>query len=95
MLNIGTTNTISYKIDLEDELKYMEKLAETAKKELLEKTGAGNDFLGWIVFAASLFPYFSIKSFLKTRKAIAGSVVVPDLLIILIEKSCYSLCSCS
>ena len=32
----------------EDELKYMEKLAETAKKELLEKTGAGNDFLGWI-----------------------------------------------
>lgn len=32
----------------EDELKYMEKLAETAKQELLSKTGAGNDFLGWI-----------------------------------------------
>lgn len=32
----------------EDEIKYMEKLAETAKTELLSKTGAGNDFLGWI-----------------------------------------------
>lgn len=32
----------------EEELKYMEKLANTAKEELLSKTGAGNDFLGWI-----------------------------------------------
>lgn len=32
----------------EHEMKYMSKLAEDAKKELLAGTGAGNDFLGWI-----------------------------------------------
>jgi glucose-6-phosphate isomerase len=31
-----------------DELLYMEKTAERAKEELLSKTGAGSDFLGWI-----------------------------------------------
>jgi glucose-6-phosphate isomerase len=31
-----------------EELLYMEKTAERAKEELLSKTGAGNDFLGWI-----------------------------------------------
>lgn len=31
-----------------EEIKYMEKTAERAKEELLSKTGAGNDFLGWI-----------------------------------------------
>ena len=32
----------------EDELKYMKKTAEAAKEELLSKSGAGSDFLGWI-----------------------------------------------
>ncbi|MDF2609920.1 MAG: pgi [Lachnospiraceae bacterium] len=32
----------------DSEIKMMEKLTESAKKELVEKTGAGNDFLGWI-----------------------------------------------
>ena len=31
-----------------DEIKNMEKLVLTAKEELVTKTGAGNDFLGWI-----------------------------------------------
>lgn len=31
-----------------DELSYMKATAEAAKQVLLEKTGAGNDFLGWI-----------------------------------------------
>ena len=31
-----------------EEIVYMEKTAERAKQELLSKTGAGNDFLGWI-----------------------------------------------
>jgi glucose-6-phosphate isomerase len=30
------------------EVKMMEKLTESARKELVEKTGAGNDFLGWL-----------------------------------------------
>ena len=32
----------------EDEVTSMKKIAEDAKKVLVEKTGAGNDFLGWI-----------------------------------------------
>ncbi len=31
-----------------EEIVYMEKTAERAKQELVSKTGAGNDFLGWI-----------------------------------------------
>lgn len=31
-----------------DEIKMMETIAESAKKQLLNKSGAGNDFLGWI-----------------------------------------------
>ena len=32
----------------EHEMEYMSELAEQAKEKLLSKTGAGNDFLGWI-----------------------------------------------
>ena len=32
----------------DDELTSMKDIAENAKKVLVEKTGAGNDFLGWI-----------------------------------------------
>ena len=32
----------------DEEVKYAKKLAEAAKEELVSKTGAGNDFLGWI-----------------------------------------------
>lgn len=32
----------------ESEIKMIQKVAESAKAELLNKTGAGNDFLGWI-----------------------------------------------
>lgn len=32
----------------EDEIKSMQKIVENAKKELVERTGFGNDFLGWI-----------------------------------------------
>ena len=32
----------------DEEVTYMSRLAEDAKKVLVSKTGAGNDFLGWI-----------------------------------------------
>lgn len=32
----------------DDEVSIMKKLVGAAKEELLSKTGAGNDFLGWI-----------------------------------------------
>ena len=31
-----------------DEVNSMKEIAENAKKVLVERTGAGNDFLGWI-----------------------------------------------
>lgn len=37
----------------EPELSMIEKIAETAKVELVNKTGAGNDFLGWIDLPAN------------------------------------------
>ena len=37
----------------ETELKMIESIAENAKAELLNKTGAGNDFLGWIDLPAN------------------------------------------
>ena len=60
------------------EVAYMKKLTLDAKEVLVSKTGAGNDFLGWVDLPVD---------YDKERNAIAGSVVVPDLLIILIEKS--------
>ena len=39
----------------------------------------------YILFLAPSIPYFSSKCFLKTLKAIAGSVVVPDFEITLTE----------
>ena len=33
---------------LEEEIGYMKKLTLDAKETLVSKTGAGNDFLGWI-----------------------------------------------
>lgn len=32
----------------EDEVKSMEKIANDAKEVLVSKSGAGNDFLGWV-----------------------------------------------
>ena len=32
----------------EEEVSYMSKLVADAKKQLTDKSGAGNDFLGWI-----------------------------------------------
>ena len=32
----------------QEEVSYMTKLAEDAKQVLVSKTGAGNDFLGWL-----------------------------------------------
>ena len=32
----------------DEEVTYMSKLVEDAKKQLLDRNGAGNDFLGWL-----------------------------------------------
>lgn len=51
----------------EDEVAYMAKLATDAKELLLSKTGAGNDFLGWI----DLPENFDKEEFARIKKAAA------------------------
>jgi glucose-6-phosphate isomerase len=51
-MNMNTKVTFDYSAAssfiADSEIKMFEKITENAKKELVEKTGAGNDFLGWI-----------------------------------------------
>ena len=48
MSNITFDFSVAKQFIRDDEINYIEKAAEAAKKELVTKTGAGNDFLGWI-----------------------------------------------
>ena len=48
-----------------DEIKNMEKLVLTAKEELVSKTGAGNDFLGWIELPSK----YNKAEFARIKKA--------------------------
>ena len=48
MANVKFDYSTANKFISSEEIQYMEKTAERAKQELLSKTGAGNDFLGWI-----------------------------------------------
>ena len=48
-----------------DEIKNMEKLVLTAKEELVTKTGAGNDFLGWIELPSK----YNKAEFARIKKA--------------------------
>lgn len=48
MANVSFDYSVAKQFIREDEINYIEKTAEAAKKELLSKTGAGNDYLGWI-----------------------------------------------
>lgn len=48
MANVTFDYSAAKKFIREDEVCYMKKTAEAAREELLAKTGAGNDYLGWI-----------------------------------------------
>ncbi len=48
---VGFGGPVGIKVDLllvDEEVTYMSKLVEDAKKQLLDRNGAGNDFLGWL-----------------------------------------------
>lgn len=51
----------------EEEVGYMSKLVDNAKKELLDKNGAGNDFLGWLDFPVD----YDKEEFARIQKAAA------------------------
>ena len=51
----------------EEEVGYMSKLVDNAKKELLDKNGAGNDFLGWLDLPVD----YDKEEFTRIQKAAA------------------------
>ena len=51
----------------EEEVGYMSKLVDNAKKELLDKNGAGNDFLGWLDLPVD----YDKEEFARIQKAAA------------------------
>ncbi len=50
----------------EEEMGYMGKLVEDAKKQLVAKNGAGNDFLGWIDLPVD----YDKEEFARIKKAL-------------------------
>ena len=52
----------------DEEVTYMSRLAEDAKKVLVSKTGAGNDFLGWIDLPVD----YDKEEFARIKKAAGG-----------------------
>ena len=44
----------------EEEISYMSGLVANAKKQLVAKSGAGNDYLGWIALTSRLMSYMRL-----------------------------------
>ena len=62
-----------------DEIKNMEKLVLTAKEELVTKTGAGNDFLGWIELPSK----YNKAEFARIKKAAEKIQSDSDILLVI------------
>lgn len=65
--NVTFDYSLASKFVSDEELKKFESIAENAKSELLNKTGAGNDFLGWIDLPVN----YDKKEFEAIKKAAA------------------------
>ncbi len=65
MANVTFDYSAAKKFIHEDEIAHMKKTAEAAKAELLAKTGAGNDFLGWIDLPVN----YDVEEFTRIKKA--------------------------
>lgn len=63
----------------EEEVRYMGKLAEDAKEVLVEKSGAGNDFLGWIDLPVD----YDKEEFARIKKAAAKIQSDSDVLVVI------------
>ena len=62
-----------------DELKNFEKTVLSAKEELVSKTGAGNDFLGWIDLPSK----YNKNEFARIKKAAAKIQSDSDVLLVI------------
>lgn len=63
----------------DEEVTYMSKLVEDAKKQLLDKTGAGNDFLGWLDLPVN----YDKEEFTRIKKAAEKIQGDSDVLIVI------------
>src|SRR5699024_7182509 len=63
----------------EDEMEYMSELAAQAKDKLVAKTGAGNDFLGWIDLPVD----YDKEEFDRIKKAAAKIREDSDVLLVI------------
>ena len=63
----------------EDEVKSMEKIAQDAKELLVSKTGAGNDFLGWVDLPVD----YDKEEFARIQKAAAKIQSDSDVLLVI------------
>ena len=63
----------------DEEVKYMSKLTEDAKKVLVSKTGAGNDFLGWIDLPVD----YDKEEFARIKKAAEKIQSDSDVLVVI------------
>ena len=63
----------------DEEVTYMSKLVEDAKKQLLDKTGAGNDFLGWLDLPVD----YDKEEFARIKKAAEKIQGDSDVLIVI------------
>lgn len=63
----------------EEELGYMSKLAEDAKRQLVAKSGAGNDFVGWVDLPAE----YDREEFERIKKAAAKIQSDSEILVVI------------
>lgn len=79
MTNVSFDYSAAKKFIRDDEMKYMKREAEAAKALLLEKTGAGNDFLGWIDLPVD----YDKEEFARIQKAAAKIQGDSDVLLVI------------
>ena len=63
----------------QEEVSYMMKLAEDAKQQLISKTGAGNDFLGWLDLPVD----YDKEEFERIKKAAAKIQADSEVLVVI------------
>ena len=68
----------------EEEVSYMSKLAADAKEVLTAKTGAGNDFLGWIDLPVD----YDKEEFARIKEAAKKIQADSDVLVVLLSDRC-------
>lgn len=79
MSNVSFDYSAAKKFIRDDEMKYMKREAEAAKALLLEKTGAGSDFLGWIDLPVD----YDKEEFARIQKAAAKIQGDSDVLLVI------------